>query len=87
VTNRHKDVILLTKMELSWFLPGASLGPQVKDHTIWFLSGASLGPQVKDHTTWFLPEASLGPQVKSSRRHSCHKDGVPRHQCHKDNGT
>jgi hypothetical protein len=45
---------------------GASLGPQVKDHTIWFLSGASLGPQVKDHTTWFLPEVSLGP----------HEDGV-----------
>ena len=100
-----KTLILLTKMELSWFLPGASLGPQAKDHTISFLPRASLGPQVKNHTTWFLPRASLSPQVSCvstksfvrptgkivlltkmelSRRHSRHKDGVPRHQCHKD---
>ena len=44
-------------------LPGASLGPQVKDFITWLLLGASLGPQIKDQTTLFLPGASLGPQA------------------------
>ena len=56
MTHRHKDVILLTKMELSWFLPRASLGPQVKDHTTWFLPKVSLGPQVKSSRRWSCHE-------------------------------
>ena len=53
-----------TQGNVTRLLPGASLGPQVKDHTTWFLLGVFLGPQVKNLTTWFLLGVSLGPQVK-----------------------